>query len=315
MQVSKEFDLLGLTLSISQLNKVYGNGDQLKFIEGEAGIPFIAIHNKSAQALISLFGGQVLSYLPVGEDQDLLFRSTKAIYNREKAIRAGIPICWPWFGQDIEGLSSRSHGFARNFFWTVASTDTSADWATKVTLLLVQSPEKIKIWPHQFDLKLEITVANKLTLELISSNTGDKPFFITQALHAYFQIGDINHIQVTGLEDAQYLDKLDDGLQKKQSGAVSITGEVDRIYTGAQTPLIIEDLIINRRIQISFTGGNTAIVWNPWQKKSAQMTDLDTNDYKRFLCVETGNAATDGVTVSPGSEHSLISNFEILANV
>lgn len=302
-------------MNYAQLNKEHGNGDQLKFFEGEGGGAFISIRNKSAQALISLFGGQVLSYKPACEHQDLLFLSDKAIYNQEKAIRGGIPICWPWFGPDTEGLSNRSHGFARNSFWAVASTDVSEDSATKITLKPVQSPETTEIWPHQFDLILEITITNTLDLNLVTRNKGDKPFFITQALHAYFQIGNINHVQVLGLEDTDYLDKLDSAQQKKQTGAVTIAEEVDRIYTGPQSPLIIEDPIINRNIQVSFTGGNTAIIWNPWKIKSSQMTDLDANDYNHFLCVETGNVATDVVKILPDSEHSLITNFEILANV
>ncbi|MEO0769860.1 MAG: hypothetical protein AAFY72_10575, partial [Cyanobacteria bacterium J06649_4] len=49
-------------------------------------------------------------------------------------------------------------------------------------------------------------------------------------LHTYFRIGDINQVSVLGLADRSYLDKVDEGQQKTQSGDVVFTGECDRIY-------------------------------------------------------------------------------------
>ena len=83
-------------MDIEQLNIKYGIAGQLKFVKGDGGFPFILIRNRSATALISLYAGQVLSFLPAGEGEDLLFLSQKAYYDAGKAIRGGIPICWPW---------------------------------------------------------------------------------------------------------------------------------------------------------------------------------------------------------------------------
>ncbi|MBP0132141.1 MAG: D-hexose-6-phosphate mutarotase, partial [Nitrosospira sp.] len=55
----------------------------------------------------------------------------------------------------------------------------------------------------------------------------------------------------------------------------------------------------------------TAVVWNPWAKISAEMADLQDNDYRKLLCVETTNAATDVVEVSPGRESRLVANYSI----
>jgi glucose-6-phosphate 1-epimerase len=137
-------------------------------------------------------------------------------------------------------------------------------------------------------------------------------FSITQAFHTYFQVGNIKEVKVLGLENTHYFDKLDKGVQKAQIGAVTISEEVDRIYTDVNNALIIDDAVFGRRIRISSTGCKTAVVWNPWLETSAKMADLENDDYQHFICVEAGNVATDSVQIPPGSQCSLLTNFQII---
>lgn len=298
-------------MSIEQLNTDYGIAGQLKFVEGKGGLPFIEIGNTMAKAVISIYGGQVLSFQPVNSSKDLMFLSDKAYYQEKKAIKGGIPLCWPWFGDDPEGLGRSSHGFARNSFWTVMGTEVTPAQETKVTLRLVDTPETKKIWSQAFNLTLEITVGNTLTLELITENTGDKAFTITQAFHTYFQIGDIDKVKVLGLEDTQYLDKVANFQSKQQQGVVKIAEEVDRIYTDVTKELVIDDPSLGRKVVINSEGNKTAVVWNPWADICAKSADLEDQDYQRFICVETANAAKDVVEVAPNSEYRLMVNYKI----
>ena len=301
-------------MTIDQLNRIYGIPGQLKFIEGKGDFPFIRVRNRSATALISLYGGQVLSYQPANEDADMLFLSQKAYYDEGKAIRGGIPVCWPWFGADSSGLQQPNHGFVRNSLWTVLETEAATDLETKVKLGLIADNKNEILWQHAFALELEISVGNCLTLELITHNTGNEMFSITQAFHTYFQVGDIKQVKVVGLENTRYFDKLDAGMQKAQIGAVTVSEEVDRIYTGVKNELIIDDSAFDRRIRISSTGSNTAVVWNPWLATSATMADLEDEDYQRFLCVEAGNVGNDVVEIPPGCKYSLLTRFQIIRN-
>ncbi|MDJ0688661.1 MAG: D-hexose-6-phosphate mutarotase [Xenococcaceae cyanobacterium MO_188.B32] len=298
-------------MSIEQLNTDYGIAGQLKFVEGKGGFPVIEIENTMARALISVYGGQVLSFQPVTEPEDLMFLSEKAYYQTGKAIKGGIPLCWPWFGSDPENLGRSSHGFARNNFWTVLATEVTPGRETKVKLGLVDTAETREIWSQAFNLTLEITVGNTLTLELVTRNTGDKAFSITQAFHTYFKVGDIDQVKVLGLTNTKYLDKVDNFEEKHQQGAVTIAEEVDRIYTDVPQELVIEDASFPRRIKITSDGNKTAVVWNPWADISAKMKDLDAEDYKRFICVETANAAKDVIEISPNSEYRLLVNYGI----
>ena len=298
-------------MKIEQLNADYAIAGQLKFIEGKGGFPFIEISSAKASALISVYAGQVLSFHPAGEADDLMFLSEKAYYQTGKAIKGGVPICWPWFGADPAGQGRPAHGFVRNRLWNVVATETTADGNIRVTLGLMDTPETRAIWPQSFTLALEITVGNSLNLELVTRNTGTQTFPVTQAFHTYFKVGDISQTSVLGLEGIDYIDKTDNSAQKQQTGAVMINTEVDRIYLGVQGELVIDDVALKRRIRIASRGSKTAVVWNPWAKISAEMGDLQDDDYRRLLCVETSNAATDVVEIAPNSEFRLVANYRV----
>ena len=296
-------------MSIERLNSDHGIAGQVEFIEGQGGFPFIHVNNVKANALISVYGGQILSFQPAGKTGDLMFLSEKAYYQTGKAIKGGVPICWPWFGPDPQGKGRPAHGFVRNCMWNVIETMVDENGDAKVILGLTDTPETQTFWPHSFSLTLEVTVGDSLNLALVTRNTGAQAFTLTQAFHTYFSVGDIHQIRVSGLEGREYIDKVDGGQQKMQSGAVTINSEVDRIYLDVLNDLIIHDTALKRKIRIASQGSQTAVVWNPWAKISAEMGDLHDDDYLRLLCVETTNAATDIITVQPGSEFKLAANY------
>jgi glucose-6-phosphate 1-epimerase len=296
-------------MNIEQLNAEYGIADQVKFIEGTGGFPFVKIDNVKASALVSIYGGQVLSFQPANETHNLMFLSEAAYYEAGKSIKGGTPICWPWFGPDPEQLGRPAHGFVRNRFWNVTETEVNGNGECKITLGLADTPETQAIWPHSFKLSLEITVGESLNLELITHNPTTHAFHVTQALHTYFKVGHIDQVAISGLEGIKYIDKTDSGLQKLQTGPVTIDSEVDRIYQGIHSEVLIDDAAFGRRIRITSTGSKTAVVWNPWAKISAEMGDLKDDDYERFVCVETANAGVDILEVGPGSEVRLAANY------
>lgn len=302
-------------MNIEQLNANYRIAGQLEFIAGKGGLPMIQVNSPKANALISIHAGQVLSFKPANEPEDVMFLSEKAYYQDGKAIKGGAPICWPWFGADPEGKGRPGHGFVRNRPWNVVATEVTADGDVKVTLGLVDTPDTRAIWPQSFSLLQEITIGDTLNLSLITRNTGKEKFTITQAFHTYFKVGNIAQAKVLGLEGCDYIDKAGGGnAQKQQSGAVTIESEVDRIYLDVGNTLTIDDSALNRRIQITSQGSKTAVVWNPWEKIAKEMADLEDSDYQRLLCVETTNAASDVVEVAPGSECRLIANYRVIRN-
>lgn len=301
-------------MDIQRLNSDFGIPNQLEVFTGRGNLAMIKVSNSSANAIISIYGAQMLSYQPVDQNEDLLFLSQQSEYAMGKAIRGGIPVCWPWFGPDPKGLQRPNHGFVRNHFWQLVKTEAVSDAETKISLLFNESLKKENTWRQPFMLMLDISIGTSLGLELKTFNTGDKPFSITQAFHSYFRIGNIKRIKILGLEDCDYFDKLDQGTQKSQVGTITVKQEVDRVYVDAVKDLHIVDPVFKRRIQITSPNTSTAVVWNPWSKTTKKMQDLANNDYQKFICVEAGNVAFDLIQIQPGKQHSLQAEFKILPN-
>lgn len=108
---------------LNELNTTYGIDNQLTFSE-EKHMIVANIKSKYASAKISLYGAHVLSFTPKDE-RDLIFLSQDAFYQNGKAIRGGIPVCWPWFGAHPENKNLPSHGFARLSNWEVIQSSSS----------------------------------------------------------------------------------------------------------------------------------------------------------------------------------------------
>ena len=298
-------------MTVEQLNKEFAIPNQVEIVEGKGGFPVIEVNNEKAKAKVSVYSAQVISFQPAGEPQDLLFLSEAAYYKAGKAMKGGIPICWPWFGPDPEGKGRASHGFVRNRMWNLLSVEATSAKETKIRLGVSADEDTKKVWPYSFELVIEILVGEQLTVSLITQNTGDEAFSVTQAFHTYFTIGDVNKVRVTGLDNAPYIDKVDGGVEKTQHGDITVSEEVDRVYTKVKPELTIDDAALGRHIQISSTNSHTAIVWNPWKEISTNMADLEDNDYQRFICVETANAADEVVEVLPGDEYKMQAVYTI----
>ena len=296
---------------IDELNKKFSVDDTISFTTGKGDLPFINISTDKAKASVCLNGGQVVSYRPINSDQDLMFVSKHAYYQPGKSIKGGAPICWPWFAANKDDKTLPFHGFVRNQLWQVLSTEVLDNNDVVLTLLFNDTKQSREIWPYNFELLEKITIGDRLKIELITKNTGTNVFSISQAIHTYFSIGDISQVKVTGLENNLYLDKVENFAEKTQLNEIRIDAEVDRIYQQVEKSLYIKDAAFNREIQIEHDGSSTAVVWNPWVNISKESQDLEDDDYKRFICVETANAADEVIIVPAGEEYILTATYSI----
>lgn len=298
-------------MDIAQANDEFGIDGALQICAGNGGFAVIRIHNEHARADICSYVGQVLSYQPEGEKDDLLFVSEQAHFKPGKAIKGGIPVCWPWFGPDPHGRGGPDHGFVRARQWKLLQTEMMVDGSCRVRLGIKDNEASHALWAHPFALQIEVKVGATLDVALISQNHGDAPMILTQALHSYFKIGDIRQAQVLGLSGYDYIDKVGESAQRSQSGPINFDGPVNRIYLETTEELVIDDPSLGRRIQIEREGSRSAVVWNPWIEQSRSMRDFGDQDYLQMVCVETTNAATDAVELPPGNTYRLASRYAI----
>jgi len=219
--------------------------------------------------------------------------------------------CWPWFGDDPEKLGRPAHGFVRNLLWRLEKTERLEDGSTRVILVLTESKNTLKLWPHAFKLRLTIVVGRTLSLSLTTKNTGKNTFKVTQALHTYFYIGDINQTTVSGLDKINYLDKTKNFQVFLQQGDVNVENEVDRVYQNAPKQTLLIDNNYNRTIKIESFKSKTTVIWNPWKAISIEKDDFEDDDYHRFICVETANAFNDFFEIAPNNSHTMGVRYSI----
>jgi glucose-6-phosphate 1-epimerase len=211
----------------------------------------------------------------------------QALYQPPKAIRGGVPICWPQFS-DFGSLSQ--HGFARNKQWDFVTAGADADGTgALVELSLCDTDETRAVWPHSFKLTMTVhlTGAGTLRCDLGVTNTGSVEMAFTAALHTYFRC-DAQKSMVRGLHGCEYLDSLKGRQRFTQSDeAVSFDGEVDRIYLGAsQSPLSLVDSSHSRTFSVAALNMPDTVVWNPHIAKAKAMADFDDDEWLEMVCIE-----------------------------
>jgi glucose-6-phosphate 1-epimerase len=295
---------------IKILNKRFGLGKHLSFQAGEGGLIKASIANAHADAEVYLHGAHLTHYQPRNE-RAVIWMSDTAVFSSDKAIRGGVPVCWPWFGAHPTNAEFPQHGFARLSEWSVYASEASPNGTTSISLVL-NSDGGLDLWPQPFRLSMTFTLGKELTLSLTVQNIAPVTLEFGAALHSYFAIGDSHSIRITGLENCDYLDKPDNYALKKQFGDILIQGEVDRVYLGTQSDCVIYDPDLERRIVVSKQGSCSTIVWNPGQTSASKMPDFDDDGYLKMVCVETANAASDSRRIKPFESHTLVQRIAVL---
>jgi len=232
--------------------------------------------------------------------RDLIFLSKNAIFKPPTAIRGGIPVCFPQFGD--MGPCKAQHGFARNTTFEVA--DSAA--ADSVTMVLRSPPGGLSPeYPHPFELRIVVTIGEGwLEQELRVRNTDPaEPMRFTAALHTYFRLRHgVRAAGVAGLKGLRYLDNLQGRKDCTEiQDLVRFPGEVDRIYCGAPEELSIIDGE-GRRIEVKKSGFADAVVWNPAEGKAKKMTDFGDDEWEEMVCLEVAQAGSGAVDLPAGEE-------------
>lgn len=274
----------------------------IEITTGRGGLPLVKIQTPWSTVEIYLNGAHVTHFQKNGEPP-LIFLSRKSYFAPGKAIRGGVPICYPWFG-NREG--DASHGFARSVAWQLVKTSVNTAGAVTLHFALPQVPGR-ETWR---DLRTEfiVTVAETLTMELVSANDScGESLEFESCLHTYFQVGAIGAVSVHGLEGAPYLNfaEGDNGVPRPaESDAIMFNRETNRTYCGTAAAVEIRDTNLKRTICVEKSGSNSTVVWNPWTTQKLP-DDFDPAEHQHMVCVESGNVKRDKISLAPGKTTSL----------
>jgi glucose-6-phosphate 1-epimerase len=265
-------------------------------------------HSKSgAAAQVHPFGATVVSYV-TSQGQELLFLSRLAKLDGSKAIRGGIPLVFPQFGQPDPSMPQ--HGFLRTNRWEVDDSslydnDEAAGVSLQLSLDKAVNSRGGK-WDTSTEFKCIVILSVKvmplsLSLTLSIENTGEKEFDFQALLHTYYRVDnalDPTTCNVTGLQGYKVYDQITDESYSLEQDPIIIDGNVDRIYS---PPAGTRDLIMEiqtgacRKVRLTASGqvdGQpvpvSAVVWNPHEQKAKDMSDFGDEQYVNMICVEPG---------------------------
>lgn len=263
----------------------------------------VTFSTPAASGTIYPHGAHVTAWTPAGE-KPVLWLSRESLFVPEKAIRGGVPICFPWFGKGRSGKMSPAHGVARILPWReIARRDDGATF--ELTDADLQDPAARAQFPHKFTAHYAVTFGETLELRLTVRNTDTAAFSYEEALHTYIAVSDVREIAVTGFNGVTYFDRAGGRNETHtQAGDIRFTAETDRIYLTAATARIV-DPGWNRTIVVERENSATSVVWNPGAELAAGMADFGDDEWPGMVCVEGANALADAIELAPGAEHTL----------
>jgi glucose-6-phosphate 1-epimerase len=298
----------------------------LRFGPGNGELMAAHITAPAAQATIYFQGAHLTHWQPAGQ-APVLFTSSRSEFTAGKAIRGGVPVIFPWFGERHDGNAGPSHGFARISEWQLAFAAISGD---ALHLMWTLEPNELSrlLGFNAFKVGYRMSIGRTLTLELtVANDSGSSsamtpeemqqqaaPFSYEAAFHTYYEVADARQVSVDGLADTEYIDKVDAGKRKRQDEAVlHLSGRTDRPYLNTDAACVLNDPAGQRRIVVQKSGSNSTVVWNPWAELCAKMPDMTPEGWQRFVCVETANVGENAITLAPGAVHSMRAEISVEA--
>jgi glucose-6-phosphate 1-epimerase len=297
-------------LRTAALNRQFGISGLVQVIPGNGGLPKLQVSAHSASAEIYLHGAQVASWRPAGAEE-VIFLSRQSHWEDGRAIRGGIPVCFPWFRAKADDPKAPAHGFVRIREWQLDSVVANEDESVTAVFSTESDAFTRRWWPYEFRLALRITIGSTLGLELIVTNTGPEPLAFEEALHTYFRVGDAERVRVRGLNGCTYLDNLDQNREKTQSGDLVLTGTTDNAYLNTLSIAELIDPILCRTVRTEKENSRTTVVWNPWRQGAASLSDFGDDEWQQMTCVEASNILSLAVWLGPGEEHTMRAKLSI----
>ncbi len=287
--------------TVEELNQRFVIFGAAEIHAGHGGLPCIRINTSQASAEIYLHGAHLTSWRPAGAEE-VIFVSQHAEWETGKAIRGGIPVCFPWFRDKQDDPNAPWHGLVRTKEWQLDNIVRNGE-NVFVSLSTASDASTRKWWPRDFELSLRITVGAQLTQELVMRNTSAEPIRFEEALHTYYRVGSAESIKIRGLEGVGYFDNTDNYREKKQEGDIAFSGPTDRAYFNTTHSIEMADPVLRRRILITKHGSRSTVVWNPWSSGAQKMADLGDDEWRVMTCVEAANMRACAVDLGPGKEH------------
>ena len=147
--------------------------DQVRVVERHGHI-IVVVSTEACEAEIAMQGAHVLRWQPKGQ-ADLMWCTALPPAGSGRAIRGGIPVCWPWFGMHASDSTQPQHGLVRTREWELVETKVMPD-GVRVAFEVAAFGAVVR---------MEMDAGADLRVALTTRNVGPTPLTMTEALHTY----------------------------------------------------------------------------------------------------------------------------------
>jgi glucose-6-phosphate 1-epimerase len=258
-------------------------------------IAITRVRTASCEVEVTDHGAQVLRWRPTGLP-DVLWTSPAAAWERGKAVRGGVPLCFPWFG--ARGGGAPSHGFARLVTWAASEPEPDGE-GVRFRWLLEQNADTTAWWPHPFRLELQVVAGPRgLTHVVRLENGGPSALPCELALHGYFAVDDVRRVRLHGLSGGPALDKVTGAPRPLPDGPFAPDGATDLVCAPAGSRVSFVDPAWGRRVTVDREGADRVVVWNPGAAHG--LADVPAEGWRGFVCVETAAVGDAALVLPPG---------------
>ena len=251
----------------------------------------LVLSTPHGSATVHPLGATVLSWLPAGQP-DVLWVSPLATYREGRAIRGGIPVCWPWFAADPAHPQGPSHGLVRTRLWQLDDHSTGGDTAHARWHI---DHDDASVFPP-FRLELSVTLGVDLTLRLTHHDRSGSGAACRGALHSYLA-ADARGATVQGLGAVRAYDKVTQR-HRRLPEPVAFDGPTDLVVPTAGLATLHDG---HRRIEVHRHEAPDVVLWNPGNQRPS---DVPEGGEAGFVCVEAA-AVTEPWHVAAGGHRSL----------
>ena len=262
-------------------------------VYGKPGLDLLLVETGLCRAVIALQGAQVLEFTAQGR-APLLWLSPSAVFEPGSAVRGGVPLCLPWFGENRVDPGKPKHGLVRDQLWELGGFEEKADGTVVLDFRYCHGGDAL--FAASFECRLKVGLGKSLSYALELVNTADTATEYSWALHSYFAVDNVADVEVDGLSGVEYLDKTRDFARDCLEGPQRFAGEVDRVFEQAPSE---QTIVTPNPIRARSENCHTVITWNPGAELAATIADIGPH-FAGFVCVEHGNAFANSWRLDAG---------------
>lgn len=204
----------------------------------------IVLTNSFGRVEVDLHGARVRSYVPSGGRE--VFHPV--VEPDETGWSAGgIPVCWPWFF-DRGPAGAGLHGTARSSdFRVVRKSRDSAE---------------LELAEGALRLRMRFELGRRLSVSMATENAGAATAYVTEGLHAYFALSDVERAALEGLDGVRCTTKRGGEPKVCVAGPrVPLSGAND-IFDVKSGVFAIDDPAGGRRLLLEISGMGELTAWN-----------------------------------------------------